>query len=522
MSKKNSKWKLITLVAMIFMLCLPTIPAKTALANTKQPKREMRAVWISTVQNIDMKAGMTKEQYTTWTRQTLDKLKANKMNTVIYQVRPTNDAMYASDLAPWSSYITGKKQGTNPSYDPLTIMVEEAHKRGMELHAWMNPYRVTMPGQKLTDLAADNVARTNPNWVVKYGKQYYLNPGLPEVQNYLVDIVKELVANYDIDAIHMDDYFYPYKIANEAFPDQAAYKKYGASFKKVEDWRRDNVNQLVEKIYTAIKDTKPYVQYGISPFGVWRNKSLDKTGSDTRAGVNNYDDLFADVRTWIQNGTIDYITPQIYWSRTLAVAKYGTLLDWWSHEVQTYAQTHPVQLYIGLADYKVGNDSDGAWKNKMELPNQIMANRSEQVAAKGQMHFSLRSIQNNKLGYATIVNQQLYNYTALTPDTPWLDDTVPNEPTFVQVTKEADGRKIKIIDENKTQPRKYVIYRFAGNGEGSYNDPQNIVDVIYNKNGITEFVDKTALAKRSYTYGITAVSATGVESKEAFVVKEDQ
>ncbi len=179
-------------------------------------------------------------------------------------------------------------------------------------------------------------------------------------------------------------------------------------------------------------------------------------------------------------------------------------------------------MYIGLADYKVGNDSDGAWKNKMELPNQIMANRSEQVAAKGQMHFSLRSIQNNKLGYATIVSQQLYNYTALTPDTPWLDDAVPNEPTFVQVTKEADGRQIKIIDENKTQPRKYVIYRFAGNKEGSYNDPQNIVDVIYNKNGITEFVDKTALAKRSYTYGITAVSATGVESKEAFVVKEDQ
>lgn len=162
MSKKNSKWKLITLVAMIFMLCLPTIPAKTALASTTQPKREMRAVWISTVQNIDMKAGMTKEQYTVWTRQTLDKLKANKLNTVIYQVRPTNDAMYASDLAPWSSYITGKKQGTNPGYDPLTIMVEEAHKRGMELHAWMNPYRVTMPGQKLTDLAADNVARTNP------------------------------------------------------------------------------------------------------------------------------------------------------------------------------------------------------------------------------------------------------------------------------------------------------------------------------------------------------------------------
>ncbi|WP_107838737.1 glycoside hydrolase family 10 protein [Metasolibacillus meyeri] len=522
MKKKHSKWRIVHLVTMIFVLCLSTIAVHPASASTTQPKREMRAVWISTVLNIDMKAGMNETQYTAWVRQTLDQLKANKLNTVIYQVRPTNDAMYPSKLAPWSTYITGKKQGTNPGYDPLAIMVEEAHKRGMELHAWMNPYRVTMSSQKLTDLAPDNVARKNPGWVVKYGKQYYLNPGLPEVQDYLVKTVKELVANYDIDAIHMDDYFYPYKIAKEAFPDQAAYKKYGGSFKKVEDWRRNNVNQLVKNLYIAIKDTKPHVQFGISPFGVWRNKSLDKTGSDTRAGVNNYDDLYADVRTWIKNGTVDYITPQIYWSRTLAVAKYGTLLDWWSHEVQTYAKTHPVNLYIGLADYKVGNDSDAAWKNKMELPSQITANRAEKSAAMGQMHFSLKSMQNNKLGYATIVNQQLYNYTALTPDISWSGDTIPAEPTFVQVTKEAAGRKIEIIDENITQPRKYVIYRFMGNEEGSYEDSRNIVDVVYNTNGFTTFVDKTALAKRSYTYGIMAVSATGVESETAFVVVEDE
>ncbi|KYG88834.1 hypothetical protein A0U40_14115 [[Bacillus] sp. KCTC 13219] len=520
MKRKHSKWKFVSLVLIIFILCLSTVAVNPVSASTEQPKTEMRAVWISTVLNIDMKAGMTKEQYIAWVRQTLDKLKASKLNTVIYQVRPTNDAMYPSKLAPWSSYITGKKQGTNPGYDPLAIMVEEAHRRGMELHAWMNPYRVTMPSQKLSDLASNNVARTNPGWVVKYGKQYYLNPGLPEVQNYLVETVKELVANYDIDAVHMDDYFYPYKIAKEAFPDQSAYKKYGGSFKKVEDWRRDNVNQLVKKLYIAIKETKPHVQFGISPFGVWRNKSVDKTGSDTKAGVNNYDDLYADVRTWIKNGTIDYIAPQIYWSRTLSVAKYGTLLDWWSHEVQTYTKTHPVHLYIGLADYKVGNDSDAAWKNKMELPNQILANRSEKTAAMGQMHFSLKSMESNKLGYATIVNQQLYNYTALTPGTVWDNTTAPAEPTFVQVTKEASGRKIEIIDENTIQPRKYVIYRFVGNSEGSYDNPKNIVDVVYNMNGITAFVDKTALAKHSYTYGITAISATGVESKNAFVVKE--
>ncbi|GLC88894.1 glycoside hydrolase family 10 protein [Lysinibacillus piscis] len=518
MMKKNSVWKMISLMVIVFALSVSSIPMQTEAASTTQPKREMRAAWIPTVLNLDMKAGMNQEQYTTWARQTLDKLKASKFNAVIFQVRPTSDALYPSTLAPWSAYITGKAQGTNPGYDPLAIMVEETHKRGMELHAWMNPYRITMAGQALTSLSADNAAKKHPDWVVKYGKQYYFNPGLPEVQNYLIDTVKELVANYDIDAVHMDDYFYPYKIAKEAFPDQAAYKKYGTSFKKVEDWRRDNVNQLVKNLYTAIKETKPHVQFGISPFGVWRNKSMDATGSDTRAGVNNYDDLYADTRAWIKAGTIDYIAPQIYWSRTLAVAKYGTLLDWWSREVQTYAQTHPVNLYIGLADYKVGADSDTAWKDKMELPNQIIANRVAQAAAKGQMHFSLKNIQSNKLGYATIVEQQLYNYTALTPDTSWDDSTVPAMPTVVQVTKETAGRKINITDENRTQPRKYVIYRFNGLQEGSYEDPQNIVDVVYNTNGNTVFVDKTAFTKRAYTYGIKAVSAMGVESTDTFVV----
>nr|WP_231584132.1 family 10 glycosylhydrolase [Domibacillus indicus] len=516
--KKSSRLKAVLCAVIVFVLGMSLVPPQSEAAASTLPKREMRAAWIATVQNSDMKAGMSKAQYTAWARQTLDGLKASKFNTVIYQVKPTNDALYPSKLAPWSAYITGKSQGTNPGYDPLQIMVDEAHKRGMELHAWMNPYRVTMPGQSLTSLASTNAARKNPSWVVKYGQQYYLNPGLPEVQNYLIASVKELVSNYDIDAVHMDDYFYPYKLQNQVFPDQAAYKKYGASFKNIDDWRRNNVNQLVKNLYSAIKATKPHVQFGISPFGVWRNKSLDPTGSDTRAGVNNYDDLYADTRTWIKNGTIDYITPQIYWSRNLAVARYGTLLNWWSHEVSTYAQVHPVHLYIGMADYKVGNDSDSTWNNKMELPNQISANRTGK--AEGQMHFSLKSIQRNALGYATIVKQQLYNYTAVTPAVPWKGSAIPSKPASVQVKKEAAGRTITIKEQAGQQPRKYVIYRFAGNKEGSYEDPRNIIDVVYNTNGNTVFLDKTAQSSGMYTYGVTSLSASGVESKDAFVVRE--
>ncbi|WP_313893740.1 family 10 glycosylhydrolase [Psychrobacillus sp.] len=510
MMKKNL-FKTVLSVAMSLMLFITLLPLQAQGAALTPPKNEMRAAWIATVTNIDMKAGMNELQYTAWARQTLDHLKANKFNAVIYQVKPTNDALYPSKLAPWSSYITGGKQGKNPGYDPLLIMINEAHSRGMELHAWVNPYRVTMPGQSLESLASNNVARTNPNWVVKYGKQYYLNPGLPEVQNYFISTIEELVANYDIDAVHMDDYFYPYKIKNEAFPDQVTFEKYGTSFKKIEDWRRDNVTQLVKKINTTIKKTKAYVQFGISPFGVWRNKSMDPTGSDTRASVANYDDLYADTRQWIKDGSIDYITPQIYWSKTLSVAKYSTLLEWWSKEVHTYASEHPVNLYIGVADYKVGSDADKAWNNKMELPNQIIENRTNPIAA-GQMHFSLRSIQKNILGYATILQQDLYNYHALTPATPWNNGDVPEMPTTVEVSKSADGMKLVILDQNKKQPRKYVIYRSEGNEVESYDTAKNIVGVVYNSDGNTIFVDKTADLEKRYTYGVTAVSATGVES----------
>ncbi|WP_050615945.1 family 10 glycosylhydrolase [Bacillus testis] len=507
-------------LAMSLALLIVIVPSQAKGASNPMPKNEMRAAWIATVTNIDMKKGMDQSQFTSWAQTTLDKLKAQKFNAVIFQVKPTNDALYPSKLAPWSSYITGQAQGTNPGYDPLLIMTQEAHKRGMELHAWVNPYRVTMPGQALTSLAATNVARTHPEWVVKYGSQYYLNPGLPEVQDYLVSTVKELVANYDIDAVHMDDYFYPYKIAGQIFPDQATFKKYGGSFTKIDDWRRDNVNRLVRQLYTSIKSTKNHVQFGISPFGVWRNNSLDPTGSNTKAGVNNYDDLFADTRQWIKDGSIDYIAPQIYWSRSLAAANYSILLDWWSKEIATYANVHPVNLYIGMADYKVGNDSDKAWNDKMELPNQVAANRANANVA-GQMHFSLRSIQGNALGYVNLLTSQLYNYTAVTPAVTWKNNAQPAKPSSVQAVQESGGMKLTINGPSSSEARKYIIYRFEGLNQGSYLDPRNIVDVVYN-NGTTTYLDKAAKADKTYTYGITSVSPTGVENKDAYVLADGQ
>jgi uncharacterized lipoprotein YddW (UPF0748 family) len=483
-------------------------------AVSPTPKHEMRAAWIATVQNIDMKSGMDETEYSQWVDSTLKELKAMNFNTVVFQVKATADAFYPSQFAPWSKYITGKKQGTDPGYDPLKIMVEKAHKDGIEIQAWVNPYRVTMPREKLSDLASNNVAIEHPEWVVKYGSQYYLNPGIPEVKNYLIDTVKELVKNYDIDAVHMDDYFYPYRIAGVPFPDQETFEKYGNGYTNIEDWRRNNVSQLVKEMNQSIKEIKPWVQLGISPFGVWRNSADDPTGSMTQAGQTDYDDLYADTRQWIKDGSIDYITPQIYWSRSLAVANYSILLDWWSHEVTTYDYVHPVNLYIGLADYKVGNNFDQAWNNPYELPGQILDNRANGIAM-GQMHFSLRQIEKDALGYADILKNDVYNYQALTPAAPWNGAAVPQKPNVVRAVRTDNGVVVSIDDKLHTDARKFVIYRFEGNNDGDYNNPKNIVGVVYNQNGVATFTDTTADAGKEYTYGVTSISPTGVESKDA-------
>ncbi|WP_042348081.1 glycoside hydrolase family 10 protein [Bacillus massiliigorillae] len=514
---KKRRLFIYSLILMLIMPILSLSGKNTAQAAVVQPKYEMRAAWIATVQNIDMAKGMNKATYTTWARKTLDSLKSKGFNTVIFQVKPTGDALYPSVLAPWSSYITGKKQGTNPGYDPLKIMLDEAHSRGLELHAWVNPYRVTMASEKFTSLAENNVAKMHPEWVVKYRKQYYLNPGIPEVQGYLIQTVLELVSNYDIDAVHMDDYFYPYKIKNEVFADQNTFLKHGTKFSNINDWRRNNVNELVANLNEAIKNVKPWVQFGISPFGVWRNIANDPTGSKTKAGVQNYDDLYADTRQWIKDGSIDYITPQLYWSRSLSVANYTVLLNWWNQEVTTYATKHPVNLYIGLADYKVGTKDDNAWLKQLELPSQIIANRNQKTT-QGQMHFSLSDINKNKLNYVTYITKNLYNYKALTPVTAWNNPIVPMQPMKVEAKNEKNGVKITIDHSLDNDARKFVIYRFENNNKVNYDSPISIVDVVYSNNGKATFVDLSAQLKKTYTYGIKSLSATGVESINATTV----
>lgn len=342
------------------------------------------------------------------------------MNAVIVQIKPTADAFYPSAYGPWSEYLTGV-QGKDPGYDPLAFMIEEAHKRNLEFHAWVNPYRITMNHTDLNKLSEDHPARKHPDWVAAYGKQLYYNPGIPEARDFIVEGIEEVVKHYDIDAVHMDDYFYPYKIAGQEFPDSEQYEQYGkGTFPDIDDWRRDNVNQLVSQINQTIKAEKPYVKFGISPFGVWRNIEDDPTGSNTKAGVRNYDDLYADTRHWIQQGDIDYIAPQIYWSIGFNAAAYDVLADWWSNEVKI----RPVHLYIGQAAYKINNNFDPPWSDPEEYARQINLNRQLELV-KGSMHFSLKDLNDNPLGIKDRLITDLYSKPALVPEMPWLDSKAP-------------------------------------------------------------------------------------------------
>lgn len=351
----------------------------------------MRGVWISTVFNLDWPStgsyGNQAKQQQEYV-QMLDELQAMGMNSVFVQVRPAADALYPSSLVPWSKVLTGT-QGKNPGYDPLAFMIAETHRRGMQFHAWFNPFRANTDA-KTDQLAANHVVKQHPDWIVNSGNKLYINPGIPQARQQIIKEIMEVVQRYDIDGVHLDDYFYP---SNGTFNDDATFKTYNS--KKIAskaDWRRDNINQFVQQLNASIKSVKPAVQFGISPFGVWRNIGVDPSGSDTKAGVTAYDNMYADVRTWIKQGWMDYVTPQIYWSLSFAPAQYDKLVTWWSNEVQGTR----VKLYIGHSPYKLGT-SEAGWQNVQEIINQLDYNTLH-PEVQGSIFFSAKDLRKNPLG----------------------------------------------------------------------------------------------------------------------------
>jgi len=459
---------------LVWLYCiLASFSSAIAQEDIYPPKYEFRGVWIATVDNIDWpQRGVydPASQRADFIRQ-LDLHKKNGMNAVVVQIRPASDAFYPSKYEPWSQFLTGTQgKAPSPYYDPLAFMIEETHKRGMEFHAWLNPYRATF-SIKSSSIAANHVTRQHPEWFFDYGNTRYFDPGNPEGQDFVVKVVRDIVKRYDVDAIHMDDYFYPYRIGKLDFPDDKSYQKYGNGLSR-DDWRRANVDSIILHLSVAIKEEDPYCRFGISPFGVWRNKEKDPEGSPTTAGLTNYDDLYADILLWCRKKWIDYVAPQLYWEMGHRVVAFETLIDWWSKHA--YGR----QLFIGQGIYKV-NERNASWKDPNQLPAQISLIR-KYPNVQGSIYFSSKTFDQNPNGWNDSLRDNYYRAPALIPPTPWLYDSTVKIPQPVITRQEGSpyDNTVKIDIEPpvpfERRIKAFVVYRFDAN------DPVKNKDLSFN------------------------------------------
>ncbi len=488
----------------LFMLCL-MLGISVSLKAKEYPKREMRAIWIATVENIDWPSNtkLTTDEQKAEMITLLDSVKAYNMNTVVFQIRPDADALYSSKLEPWSEWLTGKQgQAPDPFYDPLQFTIDECRKRGLDIHVWLNPYRAIQNIDK-TKAAPNHVSNTHPEWMLTYGNKKYFDPGIPAVRNHVSSVVSDIVRRYDIDAIHFDDYFYPYKIAGSEFPDDNSFKKFPGKFgsQEKDDWRRNNVNLIIKQLHDSIKSIKPTVEFGISPFGVWRNKKSDPEGSDTRA-TTNYDDLYADILKWQKEKWIDYVTPQLYWYIGKEVADYAILAKWWAKH------NYGCNIYIGQALYLLDPASkDQSWRTSSEIIKQLALNRTI-PEIKGSMYFSAKFLGKNPLSIQENLLKEHYKYPSLTPVNPLVSPVIPSQPVDAVLKKE--GSNVILSWQKQNNNSLFVIYRFKKLQRTRTDRPDKIISVTsYEKlllNGVKGYKPSR------YKYAVTALSPSHAES----------
>jgi uncharacterized lipoprotein YddW (UPF0748 family) len=409
--------------------CLLLFPTLLAAAEPPPLVREFRGVWVATVGNIDWpsRAGLPADVQQKELVALLNRCKDLHLNAVVFQVRPMCDALYESKLEPWSSFLTGR-QGQSPGYDPLAFAVTEAHRRGLELHAWFNPYRAWQPSAKGPP-APNHLILTRPDLAKKYGKHHWLNPTSPDVQKHSLAVMLDVVRRYDIDGVHLDDYFYPYPESAGGkeilFPDDdtwEAYTKAGGTLSR-DDWRRDAVNGFIRRLYTGVREAKPWVKVGISPFGIWRPGHPPGI-----AGLDQYAKLYADPRLWLREGWLDYLTPQLYWPINQEKQSYPKLLAWWAGENVKGRHLWPGNILRGPRGAKGGSVAT-------EVGDQVRVTRRQQGAS-GNVFFSMKGLMANRGGVADVL-RELYREPAVVPASPWLTDKKPARPTVEWV----DGEK---------------------------------------------------------------------------------
>lgn len=528
-----------------------------------QEKHQFKSSWVATIFNLHFDQPTSEGDFKAQYQQTLSTFKEWNMNAVMFQVRPLMDSWYPSEINPWSEFLSGK-QGLDPGYDPLAYMVDETHKAGMEYHAWLNPYRVT--NTKLSTpsmlkkldttmaqlnqmtipekiallnekglIANNNFAVLHPEDVIEFDEKFILNPGIPEVRQFVLDSVAEIIENYDVDAIHFDDYFYPYEIKIDDKPvrfgdkdeDLETFKTYNNGIEDIQEWRRDNINQLVAGIKDVIAaqnevDSRA-IQFGISPFGIWEHKGNHPNGSNTPTGSSKSysDSIFADSYKWVKEETVDYLSPQIYWSFAQKAAPYGELARWWNN----VAEGSRTQIYVGHSNYKhVGNGGwDADWMNPEEIPNQMLFNMA-QKNIKGSAFYSYNDLLKSDLASLApnlqgrheaknngidILKTNFFTHTPLVPAKPWLSQATITAPDTISATK--DGRKVH-LDWQPTaakNERFYIIY--AGSKLADTQKAENIVAKQF-YDGQDSYQQTLTLANNETKLYMSTTDAAGVES----------
>ncbi len=411
------------------MALLPLIVIATQKPELPPFQREFRGVWVATVDNIDWpsKRDLTTAQQKRELVAIMDRSHELRLNAVIFQVRPSADALYNSKLEPWSEYLTGRQgKAPNPTYDPLEFAIQEARKRGLELHVWLNPYRAFHPAQK-APLHGSHISKTRPELVKTYGKYLWMDPGEPDVQKRSLAVVADILKRYDVDGIHIDDYFYPYPEKGVDFPDGPSYAKYQTRGGKLDrgDWRRKNVDDFVQNLYKLIKREKPLVKFGISPFGIYRPGIPE----GIKAGVDQYAQLYADAEKWLREGWCDYFTPQLYWPVAQTPQSYPVLLNYWLE--QNIQGRH---IWPGNFTSRT-NPAEGNWK-PAEVQQQIAITRG--AGATGNVHFSMKAFSRNWNNITSSLRGSVYREYAIPPATPWLDAQAPPAPKIKEASKNGE------------------------------------------------------------------------------------
>ena len=498
------KFYSILLTVTIAQICIYTAKAQDYI----MPKREFRGVWVATVANIDWpsKPGLSTEQQQTEFLKLLNAHQKQGINAIIFQIRPAADAFYSSAHEPWSQYLCGK-QGLCPApfYDPLTFAIQECHKRSMELHAWFNPYRATFDGNE-AKIISSHITRLKPDWFFSYEGKKLFNPGLPEVREYITKIILNVVDNYDIDGVHFDDYFYPYAVKGQTLKDDETYIMHNNGISNIKDWRRQNVDTLIHTLNDSIHAHKKFMKFGISPFGIWKNKAQDPEGSDTYGG-DSYYEIYADARKWIKNGWVDYLNPQIYWSFSTKAAPFANLANWWG------SNTYGRNMYIGHGAYRVNATKDAGWRVPSQLGRQISYIRQNENI-NGSVFFSSKSLRNNPFGISDTLKNNYYRFVALPPVMPWLDSVPPNAPKNVMATHVLLGTLLswQLPEEarDKETPYGFIVYRFAEDEEVDLEYTENIKAIFYTPT--LSWLDLNPNPSIKYKYVVTTLDRLKNES----------